>query len=252
MSTTAARKLLEILWDRYVKDVPYARTFLSLTPTPFANDHVAFRSLRRDGSGIAAFRSVFERLGWREGGTYTFPDAHLEAVHMSHPDGLPRVFLSELLPAALSPAAQAVLARLPADPPPPAGDDPVALAAWFAPPAPPAEADLLALEPESQYGAWLLAFGRMVNHFTAAVPDVEVWQRRLADAGVPMKGAIEGAPGNDLRQTATRAASLMIEVAGGDLRSWPYAYLEIAERHRGFDGFLGAQARQLFDMTKRA
>lgn len=252
MSTTVARQLLENLWDRYVKDVPHARTFLSLCPTPFANDHVAFRSLRRDGSGVAAFRRVFERLGWREGGSYTFPDAHLEAIHLSHPDGLPRVFLSELVPEALSPAAQAILARLPADPPPPLSEDPAELAAWFAPPAPPAEADLLALEAESQYGAWLLAFGRKVNHFTAAVPDVEVWQARLADAGVPMKGAIEGAPGSDLRQTATRAGSLTIALAGGGVRTWPYAYLEIAERHRGFDGFLGAQARQLFDMTRRA
>jgi hypothetical protein len=253
MSSTSAvaRQLLDHLWNRYVQDVPHARTFLSLCATPFANDHVAFRSLRRDGSGIAAFRAVFERLGWREGGRYTFPDAHLEAIHLSHPDGLPRVFLSELLPEALSPAAQAILARLPADPPPPETDDPALLAAWFAPPAPPAEADLLALEPESQYGAWLCAFGRMVNHFTAAVPDVEVWQARLAAAGVPMKGVIEGAPGSDLRQTATKAASLTVALAGGGVRSWPYAYLEIAERHRGFDGFLGAQARQLFDMTKR-
>jgi Domain of unknown function (DUF1338) len=143
------------------------------------------------------------------------------------------------------------LARLPADPPPPHGDDAATLAAWFVPPAPPTEADLLALEAESQYGAWPLAFGRKVNHFTAQVPDVEVWQQRLADAGVPMKGAIEGAPGSDLRQTATRAASLELTLADGSTRAWPYAYLEIAERHRGFDGFLGPQARQLFDMTKR-
>jgi Domain of unknown function (DUF1338) len=250
--TDRARQLLDLLWDRYVQDVPYARTFLSLCETPFANDHVAFRSLRRPGSGIAAFRSVFARLGWRDGGVYTFPDAHLEAIHMSHPDGLPRVFLSELVAEQLSPRAQAILAKLPADPPPPASDDPAALAAWFVPPsAPPGEDDLLALEAESQYGAWLLAFGRKVNHFTASVPEVELWQRRLADAGVPMKSEIEGEPGTVLRQTATRAASLSIPLAGGRTRAWPYAYLEIAERHAGFDGFLGPQARQLFDMTKR-
>jgi hypothetical protein len=30
----------------------------------------------------------------------------------------------------------------------------------------------------------------------------------------------------------------------------PYAYFEFAQRQDGFDGFLGQQARQLFDMTK--
>jgi hypothetical protein len=38
---------------------------------------------------------------------------------------------------------------------------------------------------------------------------------------------------------------------GGGTRSWPYAYFEIAQRAPGFDGFLGPQARALFDMTKR-
>ena len=251
MSATA-KVLLDLLWERYVQDVPYTRTFLELQERPFTNDHVAFRSLRRPGSGIAAFRAIFARLGWKDGDRYTFPDAHLDAIHMSHPDGLPRVFLSELIAEELSPAAQAILARLPADPPPPDSDDPAVLAHWFAPPAtPPTGDDLSALEAESQYGAWLLAFGRKVNHFTASVPDVEVWQRRLADAGVPMKGAIEGAPGTHLRQTATRAASLPVTLADGSMRECPYAYLEIAERHGGFDGFLGPQARQLFDMTKR-
>jgi hypothetical protein len=250
MSSTASA-LLEILWDRYVQDVPYARTFLALTDGSFKNDHVAFRSLRRPGGGIAAFRAIFARLGWQDGDRYQFPDAHLDAIHMSHPDGLPRVFLSELVSEALSPAAQAILARLPAEPPAPDSDDPAVLAAWFAPPPAPVAASLALVEAESQYGAWLMAFGRKVNHFTASVPDVEVWQRRLAEAGIPMKDGIEGAPGTNLRQTATKAGTLPVRLADGSTRECPYAYLEIAERHGGFDGFLGAQARQLFDMTKR-
>ena len=68
---------------------------------------------------------------------------------------------------------------------------------------------MLELERESQYGAWLLLFGREVNHFTASVRGGQ-----------------------------------------GGTREWPYAYLEIAERQGGFDGFVTAQARQLFEMTK--
>ncbi|RKH47771.1 DUF1338 domain-containing protein [Corallococcus sicarius] len=251
MTTSAsdASRLLDLLWERYASEVPFARTFVALSGGHFRNDHVAFRTLARPGGGIALFSRVFERFGWRPAGTYTFPDAHLSAIYLSHPDGLPRVFLSELKSEELSPRARELLAALPVDPPAP--EDVEALAAWFAPPSPPDEAALLELEKETQYGAWLLAFGRKVNHFTGAVDDVEVWQRRMRDAGVPMKTDIEGAPGTSLRQTATHAAPLPLTLRGGGTRTWPYAYFEIAERSGGFDGFLGPQARALFDMTKR-
>lgn len=198
---------------------------------------------------MASHSRVFERLGWRAAGQYTFPETHLSAIHMSHPEGLPRVFISELHAERLSPEAQRHLAALPADPPAPTSLE--ALAEWFSAPPPPAEADLLALERESQYGAWLLAFGRKVNHFTGAVEDVERWQRRMLEAGIPMKRDIEGEPGSPLRQTATRAAPVALRLQEGHSRDWPYAYFEIAQRSSGFDGFLGSQARALFDMTKR-
>ncbi len=245
-----ATHLLHLLWERYAAEVPYARTFVALSGGSFRNDHVALRSLARPGGGLALFERVFERLGWKRAGEYTFPDAHLSAIHMSHPDGLPRVFISELKAEELSPRARELLAALPEDEPSPT-DSLDALARWFGPPPPPHEAALLELEKESQYGAWLLAFGRKVNHFTGSVDDVEAWQRRMREAGVPMKAEIEGAPGTALRQTATHAFPLPIALRGGGSRAWPYAYFEIAQRAPGMDGFLGPQARALFDMTKR-
>lgn len=239
--------LLDRLWSRYVTDVPHVRVFTSLCGGVFENDHVAFRSLGRAGDGIALFAPIFERRGWKRGGHYTFPDVHLRAVHLTRP-GYPRIFLSELTLDALPQGAAAVLARMPL--PPQVPTDLAALAAWFCEPPPPSAADLDTVARVSQYGAWLLAFGRRVNHFTARVDDVAVWQERMRAAGVPMKGEIEGAPGGDLRQTATAASSLDVVLRDGGTRSMPYAYFEIAERHRGFDGFLGPQARQLFDMTK--
>jgi hypothetical protein len=250
-ATATATRLLELLWDRYAAEVAPARTFAQLSGGTFRNDHVAFRSLARPGGGIALFRRVFEPLGWRPAGAYSFPDARLDAIYLAHPAGLPRVFLSELRAQELSADAQALLARLAPDPAPPDSSDAEALAAWFdAPPAPEGEA-LLALEKESQYGAWLLAFGRKVNHFTGAVDDIEAWVVRMRSAGVGMKAEIEGAPGTALRQTATQAHPLPVRLADGSSRPWPYAYFEIAQRSAGFDGFLGPQARALFDMTKR-
>jgi hypothetical protein len=152
MSSPAVR-LLDLLWDRYAAEVPYARMFVQLSGGSFRNDHVALRTLARPGGGIATFERVFERLGWRRAGEYTFPDTHLSAIYMAHPDGLPRVFISELKAEELPPRARQLLATLPEDSPPPESKSMEALAGWFSAPPPPEEAALLELEKESQYGA---------------------------------------------------------------------------------------------------
>lgn len=239
-------RLLGLLWERYARDVPYAATFTTLAGT-FTNDHVAFRSIARRGGGVDALARVFERLGWARRGAYDFPDAHLRAVHLSK-DGAPRVFLSALDVDALPADARTILTALPPDPPPP--DDVVALADWFAAPPAPSAADLRVVDAASQYGAWVLAFGRRVNHFTASVDDVVAWADRLRAAGVPMKDDVEGEPGGPLVQTATHAALVDVPLREGGVARRPYAYLEIAARRPGFDGFLAPQARALFDMTR--
>ena len=234
--------LLDSLWDAYAAHVPYARTFVELSGGALRNDHVAFRTLKGRG-GLAPVAAFFERYGWQRRDAYDFPDAHLDAIYLAKP-GEPRVFVSQLRETELSARAQALLAALP-DPGQVTG-----LESFCAPGLSLDEAALLELERESQYASWLLLFGREVNHFTASVSDVALWQRRLREAGVPMKDEIEGAPGAGLRQTATRAAPRRVRLRDGE-RDWPYAYLEIAERNGGFDGFVAGQARQLFEMTRR-
>ncbi|OKH18394.1 DUF1338 domain-containing protein [Hydrococcus rivularis NIES-593] len=126
----------------------------------------------------------------------------------------------------------------------------------------------------SQYGAWVLLHGYAVNHFTGYInrqhtpqyPDIESTARVLSQRGVPMKDAIEGSRGSGLRQTATQAVTEFVDVwddAKGELSQipWTYAYYEIAERNfieisPGktvlFEGFLNAQAKNLFEMTRRS
>lgn len=132
-------------------------------------------------------------------------------------------------------------------------------------------ADVEALSAESQYAAWVLVHGYNVNHFTSlinshgvdALDDVEKTAAALRDAGVPMKPEIEGEPGTKLRQTATAAAVIDAPVLkeGEECEaSWTYAYFELAERgevanpetgeRERFEGFLGPQATQLFEMTR--
>lgn len=240
---TPGHPLLDVLWTRYVVDVPYAATFARLSGQPFENDHIALRSL--GPGGIDSFVRVFESLGWKRAGEYAFPDVSLRAIHMSHA-GLPRIFISELDVNAMPDEARKIFERLRESAAARAEAD------FFAAPSRmPTSAELDVVTKASQYGAWVLTFGRRVNHFTASVDDVEAWQQRLIDAGVPMKREIEGERGGDLRQTATDAAHLDVTLADGVVRSLPYAYVEIAQRRAPFDGFLAPQARQLFDMTAR-
>ncbi len=123
----------------------------------------------------------------------------------------------------------------------------------------------------SQYGAWVLVHGYRVNHFTslvnshgvAALENLEGIIAAMVQAGVPMKAEIEGEPGSRLRQTATEAVKSEVQVREGEKRvamPWSYAYFELAERNWEtdpvtgnrvrFEGFLGPQATNLFEMTR--
>lgn len=135
----------------------------------------------------------------------------------------------------------------------------------------PAKEDVAALNKASQYAAWVLVHAYNVNHFTSlinshAVPaldDIEKTIAALQKAGVPMKAEIEGERGSKLRQTATEAVT--IDVAAHDqgqpvCMPWTYAYFELAQRDTvvdpatgkpvRFEGFLGPQATNLFEMTR--
>ena len=135
----------------------------------------------------------------------------------------------------------------------------------------PEKSDVEAINKESQYAAWVLVHGYNVNHFTSLINshgveslnDIEKTIAALQQAGVPVKSEIEGERGTKLRQSATAAAVIDVPVLDQGrttTMSWTYAYFELAERGfitdpetntRGrFEGFLGPQATQLFEMTR--
>ncbi len=136
----------------------------------------------------------------------------------------------------------------------------------------PNRADVETVNQESQYAAWVLVHGYNVNHFTSLVNshgveelnDIDKTIEALKAAGVPMKAEVEGEPGSKLRQSATNAVEIDVPVIDSGHQTtmpWSYAYFELAERgeitdpetggsHR-FEGFLGPQATQLFEMTRR-
>jgi hypothetical protein len=297
-----ACELFDVLWDRYRQRVVHVQSYEQLIASAgatFVNDHIAFRTIAGQNplTGISLLSRLFEGLGYRAANCYQFEDKHLSAIHFQHPNGqFPKLFISELKSWELSPSARDILQRSASQHRAPISEDVLVglhqlqngsisaadrarlLQATVSsiqdlPWPVPEKSDVITINKESQYAAWVLVHGNNVNHFTSLINshgveslgDIEKTIAALQLAGVPVKSEIEGALGTKLRQSATEAA--VIDVAVRDqgretTMSWTYAYFELAERGditdpetntRGrFEGFLGPQATQLFEMTRTA
>ncbi len=88
---------------------------------------------------------------------------------------------------------------------------------------------------------WVNTFGDQVFHHVAVrVEDIERAIARLQTRGVVFTGQIVGAHGGQLRQIFT-----VPEMIDGQ----PFSVLELAERHRGYQGFSPPQADSLMKST---
>lgn len=89
--------------------------------------------------------------------------------------------------------------------------------------------------------AWVKKFGdRVFHHVAVRVEDIEQSVDRLKREGVVFAGQIVGARGGQLRQIFSAP-----EVVEGH----PFSVLELAERHRGYQGFSPPQADSLMKST---
>jgi hypothetical protein len=290
-------ELFDTLWDRYRQRVSHVQTYEKVireAKATFVNDHIAFRTFatQQPLAGIATISRIFEALGYRAAGSYHFEDKQLSAIHFQHANQqFPKLFVSELKTWELPPEPRAIIEKALRGHRPAIGNDVLAALAnldkdgaaakellprivaefhdlpWLMP----AKDDVAALNKVSQYAAWVLVHGYNVNHFTSlinshGVPPLDNIEKTIAalqKAGVPMKAEIEGERGSKLRQTATEAATIDVDVhdKGQPAKMpWTYAYFELAQRDTDldpatgkqvrFEGFLGPQATNLFEMTR--
>lgn len=290
--------LFDQLWEKYRSRVSYVNNYETLiqeSGASFFNDHIALRTFCSQNplAGISSISRIFEALGYRAADCYNFEDKHLNAIYFQHPQpNFPKVFISELRTWELKPSSKHIIhgalkthrTNLPesflADlhhletKSESSRESLLDEAVEFFLELPwhlPEKSDLLELNLDSQYAAWVLVHGYNVNHFTSlinshkvpALDDIEKTSKALLDSGVPMKKEIEGARGSKLRQTATEAVVIDVPVLEkGKLTTmpWTYAYFELAQRDTfkdlgtgkllRYEGFLGPQATNLFDMTK--
>ncbi len=255
-------ELLDTLWRDYVASTPQAErihALLAARGDRVLNDHVALRCY--DAIGIDAMARPFEALGWQPYDRYRFDDKHVNARYWRHADpALPKVFISELAVGELSMRAQHLIGDLVAQLPTNFSqreDLPWAGRPWKL-----RRADYEALLAESEYAAWVAAFGFRVNHFTVdmnalrSFSDLAALNAFLVESGFTLNdagGAIKGTPAQLLEQSSTRADATAVAFDEGTF-TIPSCYYEFAKRYplpsgELFQGFVPASADKIFEST---
>ncbi len=291
-------QLFDTLYLRYRDRMPYVQKYEEVVHShggTFVNDHIAFRTLacEKPALGIFMISRIFEALGYSTANCYEFPDKHFSSIHYQHPNPqFPKLFITQLKTWELSQRARGIIQKSMKTHFPHLSDANLAslynlekgsqaertrllrlLVRYFAelPWDLPQKKDVLELDQESQFAAWVLVNGYDVNHFTASInshgveslEDIDKTVAAMCESGIPMKKEIEGEKGTKLRQSSTESQVVHVRVKDGTRVieiPWTYAYFEIAERPlmknpvtgqlERFEGFLGGQATNLFDMTK--
>lgn len=263
--TEVVKQLFEQLWRQYVEVTPSALEVHKLLGTrqsqPIINDHVAFRTFDHPKLNLSVLTQHFTSIGYTKGGDYFFEKKKLRAEHYEHPDPTqPKVFISELLTSEFSSQLQDIVARLIDE-----VDEQWVLQPsflYYGCPWSVSYVDYLTLQKESEYAAWMAAWGYRVNHFTVSVNELQNFgsiqevNRSLVEAGFTLNtsgGEIKGTPADLLEQSSTMADKHRVAFLDG-IYEVPSCFYEFARRYpdgqgRMFSGFVTQSADKIFEST---
>ncbi len=270
-------QLLSRLWDDYAALNPQARVIQDLLTTHQAgdattgadshqrivNDHIAFRTFDDPRIGIDALAGPFVKHGYEARAAYEFPQKKLVAKHYEHRDPTnPKIFISQLkvgeFSAPFGRIVAGLLDQLP-DGLPQRDDLPVVGRLWDV-----SYRDYETLRAQSEYGAWLAAWGLRANHFTVDVgrlggfENLAVFNDYLEEQGFELNasgGKVKGGPEVYLEQSSTLAAEARAPFTDGQ-HMIPSCYYEFAWRYtmpggQRFEGFVAGSADKIFESTDR-
>jgi hypothetical protein len=266
MTTMTTDELFGALWQRYAALNPRAQEVHDLFEArgeKVINDHVAFRTLNDHRLGIDNLAQAFVDLGYEAKDEYRFEEKKLFARYYAHEDpDQPKVFISELLLEECSPELRRTMEALVDQMTEDQLSDPMMLnmgRVW--------QTDFATYEKlyeESEYAAWLSAFGFCANHFTVFVNRLTSFETLeelagvIEQAGHPMNragGLVKGSPEVYLEQCSTMATKLPVTFSDGthELPSCFYEFAKRYEKPEGglYQGFVAASADKIFESTNR-
>jgi hypothetical protein len=267
--------IFESLWQDYVSSNPQAKRIYDLllererAATPagsprieaLANDHIALRTYNLPKVGIQALAQHFKKIGYDYGGEYFFESKKLYAQHFQHNDSSkPRVFISELELEKMSPFVRETAMACAAQVSEALISKPEIL--WSGRPWKADHATYQKLLAESEYAAWMYAFGYRANHFTVSFNQMKTFKDLpelntfLKSNGFPLNssgGEVKGNPTELLEQSSTLAEKTKVPFSEGPIEI-PCCYYEFARRYPDasgqlYQGFVAASADKIFEST---
>ena len=258
--------LLEKMWTDYVAINPLALKIANLLEKDgekLTNDHIALRTFNHPRVNIDIMAKPFIESGYTYGGDYHFPEKKLYAKHFIHPDpALPKIFISELKLEEFSQDLQNIVNDLVKQIPAGAEND-FEFVSMGRPWKVSSETYEKLLK-ESDYAAWVSAFGYRPNHFTVFInhlkgfSDIYVLNDFLKSSGFKLNasgGEVKGTKEVFLEQSSTLANNIEVEFSDKKM-TIPACYYEFAKRYpmgkngELYQGFVAASADKIFESTK--
>ncbi|MGE0614902.1 MAG: DUF1338 domain-containing protein [Bacteriovoracia bacterium] len=256
--------LFEALWRDYIGLNPDAGKLYQLLlgeGLTVENDHVAFRTFEDPRINIDKLAQPFLAIGYVRKDQYVFREKKLRAWHFEHISGdAPKVFISELKTREFSPRLQEIVKGLVDQLPQVFTHDESFL--WRGRPWQVSSDQYRALLGESEYAAWMAAFGFRANHFTVSLNKMGRF-KTVAEFNAFIKGKgfrlnasggeIKGGPSDFLEQSSTLANEIDVKFSDGTMRI-PACYYEFAKRYplpdgKLFQGFVEKSADKIFEST---
>lgn len=261
--STSVNAFFAKVWEHYLEVTPSAWKIHNLLGEgdDIVNDHIALRTVNLPGIDVEALAAHFQLMGYVEKGSYRFTQKKLEAKHYQHPDeNLPKVFISELRLEQCSRTLNNIVRPLLASIDTRATKTNAFIYSgthWDL-----SFSDYQTLLQESEYAAWLSAFGYRANHFTVNVnklknhPSLVDVNTILMQNGFELNtagGLIKGSPAAMLEQSAT-LADKYLKTFSDSTCSIPACFYEFAYRYpmadgRLFQGFVESSADKIFEST---
>jgi hypothetical protein len=266
MTVKTLPSLLDKMWLDYININPLAKKISDLLTSEgetIQNDHIALRTFNHPRVGVDVMAKPFIEAGYKYGGDYHFPEKKLYAKHYEHADlSLPKIFISELKLEEFSPSLQKAVSELVAQIP--AGLENQFDFVSIGRPWKVTTKIYQELLKESDYAAWVSAFGYRPNHFTVFInvlkkySDISVLNDHLKANGFKLNasgGEVKGTKEVCLEQSSTLANNIEVSFEDGKL-TIPACYYEFAKRYpletgKLYQGFVAASADKIFESTKQ-
>ncbi|MGB0893706.1 MAG: DUF1338 domain-containing protein [Parashewanella sp.] len=260
---TDVNALFDALWQDYVEMTPSAAKIQQLLGKGEAivNDHIALRTFDIAKVNLDVLAQHLLALGYVACGDYKFEKKKLTAKHFEHPDPTqPKVFISQLLVSEFSDELQQIVHGLVEQ------VDVEATTAenflysgrhWTVD-----HATYTKLLEESEYAAWVAAFGYRANHFTVSINHLPGYETIL-DVNNALKngdfvlntvgGEVKGSKEVLLEQSSTMADKVTVDFEGKKVEI-PSCFYEFAMRYPKangeiYTGFVAASADKIFEST---